>query len=72
MCVAAQLLVAVNSKGEAPVHFGAQHKSIDIIKLLLDKGGNTVIELKDHRGCTALHHAAENNQPEIITFLHQR
>ena len=72
VCVAAQLLVATNNKGEAPVHTAAQHKSIDIIELLLDKGGNTVIELKDHRGYTSLHHAAENNQSEIITFLHQR
>ena len=69
--VAAQLLVATNNKGEAPAHIAAQLKSIDIIKLLLDKGDHSLIELKDHRRCTPLHHAAENNQPKIITFLHQ-
>ena len=64
-------VTAVNSKGETSVHTAAQHKSVEIMKLLLDKGDNT-IELKDHRGCTPLHHAAENNQPEIITFLQQQ
>ena len=65
-------IIATNSKGETPVHTAAQHESVEIMELLLDKGGNTVIELKDHRGCTPLHHAAENNQSEMITFLHQR
>ena len=65
-------IIAVNSRGETSVHTAAQHKSVDIIELLLDKGDHTVIELKDHRGCTPLHHAAENNQPEIITFLQQQ
>ena len=63
---------AVNSKGETPVHTAAQHKSVEIIKLLLDKGGNTVIELKDHCGCTPLHHAARKNHPDMIIFLHQQ
>ena len=65
-------ITATNSRGEAPVHTAAQHKSVEIMELLLDKGDNTVIELKDHHGCTPLHHAAKNNQPKIITFLHQR
>ena len=65
-------IIAVNSEGETSVHTAAQHESVEIMQLLLDKGGHTVIELKDHRGCTPLHHAAENNQPEIITFLHER
>ena len=65
-------ITAVNSKGETPVHTAAQHKSVEIIKLLLNKGDHTVIELKDHRGCTPLHHAAESNQPEIITFLYRQ
>ena len=64
-------ITAVNSKGETPVHTTAQHKSVEIVKLLLDKGNDT-IELKDHCGCTPLHHAAENNHPEMITFLHQQ
>ena len=63
---------AVNSKGETCVHIAAQHKSVEIMELLLDKGENTVIELTDSRGCTPLHHAAENNQPAIITFLRQQ
>ena len=65
-------IVAVNSRGETSVHTAAQHKSVEIMELLLNKGDHTVIELKDHRGCTPLHHAAENNQPEIITFLQQQ
>ena len=65
-------ITAVNSIGETPVHTAAQHESVEIIKLLLDKGDHTASELKDHRGCTPLHHAAESNQPKIITFLHQR
>ena len=65
-------IIAVNSRGETSVHTAAEHKSVEIIELLLDKGDHTVIELKDHRGCTPLHHAAKNNQPKIITFLHQR
>ena len=65
-------VTAVNSKGETSIHTAAQHESVEIMELLLDKGGNTTIELKDHRGCTPLHHAAENNQPEIITFLQQQ
>ena len=64
-------IIAVNSKRETSVHAAAQHKSVEIMELLLDKGDNT-IELKDHRGCTPLHHAAENNQPEIIKVLHER
>ena len=65
-------VTAVNSKGEAPVHTAAQHKSVEIMELLLNKGDHSLIELKDHHGCTPLHHAAENNQPEIITFLQQQ
>ena len=65
-------ITAVNSRGEAPVHTAAQHKSVEIMELFLGRGDHTVIKLKDHRGCTPLHHAAENNQPEIITFLNER
>ena len=65
-------ITAANSKGEAPIHTAAQHKSVEIMKLLLDKGDNTVIELTDNDRCTPLHHAAENNQSEIITFLQQQ
>ena len=65
-------VTAVNSRGEAPVHTAAQHKSVEIIELLLNKGGSRAMELKDDHRCTPLHHAARNNEPEIITFLHQR
>ena len=65
-------IIATNSRGETPVHIAAQHKSVKIMELLLDKGDNTVIELMDDCGCTPLHHAAENNQSEIITFLQQQ
>ena len=64
-------ITAVNIKGETSVHTAAQHKSVEIMKLLLDKEVNTLIELKDHCGCTPLHHAAENNQPEIIKYLYE-
>ena len=65
-------ITAANNKGENPVHTAAQCESVEIMELLLDKGDNTVIELKDHCGCTPLHYAAENNQSEIITFLQER
>ena len=65
-------IIAANSRGETPVHTAAQHKSVEIMELLLDKGDNTVIELTDSNKCTPLHHAAENNQSEIITFLQQQ
>lgn len=65
-------VTAVNSKGETSVHTSAQHESDEIMELLLDKGGNTVTEVKDKHGCTPLHHAAKNNQTKIITFLNQR
>ena len=65
-------ITAVNIKGETSLHTAAQHKSVEIIKLLLNKGDNTLIELKDHCGCTPLHHAAENNQSEIIKYVYER
>ena len=65
-------ITARNSKGEAPVHTAAQHKSVEIIKLLLNKGDSRAIEVTDDHRCTPLHHAARNNQSEMITFLHQR
>ena len=65
-------ITARNSKGETSVHIAAQHKSVEIIKLLLNKGDSRAIEVTDDRRCTPLHHAARNNQSEMITFLHQR
>ena len=65
-------ITARNSKGETSVHIAAQHKSVEIIKLLLNKGDSRAIEVTDDHRYTPLHHAARNNQSEMITFLHQR
>ena len=65
-------ITATNSKGETPVHTAAEHKSVEIMELFLDRGGNKMIELRDNHDSTPLHHAAKNNQSEIITFLHER
>ena len=65
-------ITAANSQGEIPIHTASQHKSVEIVQLLLDKGDHTMIEMMDGHGFTALHHAAENNQIQIIVFLHQR
>ena len=65
-------MTAANNQGEAPIHTASQHESVEIVQLLLDKGDHMMIELMDGRGFTALHHAAENNQIQIIVFLHQR
>ena len=65
-------IIAVNSKGEASVHSAAQHESVEIVELVLDRGGNKMVGLRDNHGSTPLHHAARNNQSEIITFLHER
>ena len=76
-----KLMLCKDSEERTPLHAACQrgqtevvtqHKSVEIIKLLLNKGGSEAIELKDDHRCTPLHHAARNNQPEMITFLHQR
>ena len=65
-------MTAANSRGEVPVHTASQYKSVEIVEQLLKNGDHTMIGLIDGRGFTALHHAAENNQIKIITFLHQQ
>lgn len=65
-------MTATNSRGEVPVHTASQYKSVEIVEQLLKNGDHTMIGLIDGRGFTALHHAAENNQIKIITFLRQQ
>lgn len=64
-------VTAVNSRGEIPLHIASQHKSVNIVQQLLDNGDHSMIELRDNQGCTSLHHAAKNDQTNIISLLHQ-
>lgn len=64
-------IFAVNCREEIPLHVASQHKSVDIVKLLLDTGEHKMIELKDNCGYTSLHHAAKNDQTDQICFLQQ-
>ena len=56
-----------NVRDETPIHVAARYGREDIAGLLIEKG--VAIDMKDIHGCTPLHHAAMNDQENMISLL---
>lgn len=59
--------VAENPMAVAPIHSAAAGRHLDIVKLLLDKGG--CVNAQQHGGWTALHAAAMNGDDAMVDVL---
>lgn len=51
-------LLAVNNKGETPLHLAVRYASDDLVKLLVDRYDKAQVHAKDNKGNTPLHVAA--------------
>ena len=61
------LINVSNVRDEAPIHVAARCGYEGIVDLLLERG--VEIDVRDNHGRTPLHHAARNDQEEMIRFL---
>lgn len=62
---------ARNSRGMIPLHFLTQssQSSVDIVKRLVERGSPSDVVLKDYRGRSALHLAAQRGNVAIVSHL---
>lgn len=60
----------VHSTGSTPLLEALDKQSLEVVKLLLDHGGD--IATVDMKGCTALHRAAVNPHVDVLEFVLDR
>ena len=58
------------TNGYTALHYAAFRENIDIIKLLIDSGGNYLD--RNLRGLNMLHVAAQGDQPEVLIYFKEK
>lgn len=65
----ADYLQARDSDGRTPLHWAAASNAVDVIALLLARGGPRLLQLRDENGTTAMHEAALQGSPQLLASL---
>jgi ankyrin repeat protein len=73
----AKLLIAngadvntVDNDGQTPLHLAAARRgNLDVVKVLVRKGGKKLVAVKDKRGRTALYFARRRRRPRVAKYL---
>ncbi len=65
-----ELLDLKNNYGETPLHIAARNNNLNVLKKLFNFGAD--VSTRDGNGWTALHYAAQTDNPVLIEFLHKK
>ncbi|CAH8872803.1 unnamed protein product [Trichobilharzia szidati] len=65
----ANIFAKTKSDGATPAHRAAYTGRLNILQLLVDKGGVALLELGDGDGRNCLHHAYRGNQQNVISWI---
>ncbi|KAK4475047.1 hypothetical protein MN116_002142 [Schistosoma mekongi] len=65
----ANIFARTKNDGATPAHRAAYAGHLNILQLLVGKGGTPLLESRDSYGRNCLHHAYRGNQKDIINWL---
>ena len=68
--ISKDLVTAVNKEGDNAIHIASRFNiDIEVVKLLIEKGGKDQLEAENESGCLPIHYAFQYSSLEVVKLL---